>query len=46
MVNKQVQDSGRRRANQGVRAVIPEPNKINASSPYDFNGKNLDAPNS
>src|SRR3974377_1959220 len=41
MVNEQQQDSGRRPANQGVRNVIPEPNKINASTPYDFNGKNL-----
>jgi len=41
MVNRQEQDSGRRSANQGVRDVIPEPNKINASTPYDFNGKNL-----
>ena len=41
MVNRQEQDSGRRPANQGVRDVIPEPNKINASTPYDFNGKNL-----
>ena len=41
MVNRQQQDSGRRPANQGVRDVIPEPNKINASTPYDFNGKNL-----
>jgi hypothetical protein len=41
MVNKQEQDSGRKPANQGVRDVIPEPNKINASTPYDFNGKNL-----
>jgi hypothetical protein len=41
MVNEQQQDSGRRPANQGVRDVIPEPNKINASTPYDFNGKNL-----
>jgi hypothetical protein len=41
MVNKQEQDSGRRSANQGVLDVIPEPNKINASTPYDFNGKNL-----
>jgi len=41
MVNRQQQDSGRRRANQGVRDVISEPNKINASTPYDFNGKNL-----
>src|SRR5436853_7565525 len=41
MVNEQIQDSGRSPANQGVRAVIPEANKINASTPYDFNGKNL-----
>ena len=41
MVNEQEQDSGRRPANQGVRDVIPEPNKINASTPYDFQGKNL-----
>jgi hypothetical protein len=41
MVSRQEQDSGRRPANQGVRGVIPEPNKIGASTPYDFNGKNL-----
>jgi hypothetical protein len=41
MVNEQEQDSGRGPAKQGVRDVIPEPNKINASTPYDFNGKNL-----
>src|SRR5882757_9232399 len=41
MVNEQEQNSGRRRANQGVRNVIPDPNKINASTPYDFNGRNL-----
>ena len=41
MVNEQIQDSGPRPANQGVRDVIPEPNKINASTPYDYNGKNL-----
>ena len=41
MVNEQEQDSGRRPAHQGVRDVIPEPNKINASTPYNFNGKNL-----
>src|SRR5277367_5306840 len=41
MVNKQQQDSGPRTANQGVRDVIPEPNKINAFTPYDFQGKNL-----
>src|SRR5580693_1839265 len=41
MVNEQEQDSGRRPANQGVHDVIPEPNKINASTRYDFDGKNL-----
>jgi len=41
MVNRQKQGSGRRPANQGVRDVIPEPNKISASTPYDFQGKNL-----
>src|SRR5271167_4303941 len=41
MVNRQQQDSGRKRANQGVRDVLSDPNKINASTPYDFNGKNL-----
>ena len=41
MVKEQEQDSGRRPANQGVRDVIPEPNEINASTPYDFNGRNL-----
>ncbi len=41
MVNKQTQDSGRRPANQGVRDAIPEPNKIGASTPYDFNARNL-----
>src|SRR6266478_5472237 len=41
MVNRQEQDSGRRPANQGVRDVSPEPNKINAFTPYDFSGRNL-----
>ena len=41
MVNRQKQDSGRQAANQGVRDVLPKPNKINASTPYDFHGKNL-----
>src|ERR1700720_921996 len=43
MVNRQEQDSEQRPANQGVRDVTPEPNKINASTPYDFDGKNLTA---
>ena len=29
--------------NQGVRADIPEPNKIGASTPYDFEARNLTA---
>src|SRR5947209_4878573 len=41
MVNRQEQNSGQRPSNQGVRDVIPEPNKINASTPYDFSGRNL-----
>jgi hypothetical protein len=41
MVNEQNQDSGRSPANQWVRDVFPEPNEINVSIPYDFNGKNL-----
>ena len=41
MVNEQEQDSGRRPANQGVRDVTPAPNKIGASTPYDFSGRNL-----
>jgi hypothetical protein len=41
MVNEQEQDSGRKPANQGVRDVVSEPNKINASTPYDCSGKNL-----
>src|ERR1022692_337833 len=41
MIKRQEQDNGRRPVNQGVRDVIREPNKINASTPYDFNGRNL-----
>jgi len=41
MVNRQEQDSGRRPANQGVHDVVRGPNKINASTPYDFSGRNL-----
>ena len=42
MVNEQQQqNNGRRLTNQGVRDVIPEPNKIGPATPYDFNGKNL-----
>ena len=41
MVNHRKQHTRRKPAKQGVREVIPEPNKINASTPYDFTGKNL-----
>jgi hypothetical protein len=41
MVNEQEQDNGRMAANQEVRDVGAEPNRINASTPYDFSGKNL-----
>ena len=41
MVNNGKQYTPRKPAKQGVRDVIPEPNKINASTPYDFRGKNL-----
>src|ERR1035437_3016350 len=41
MVNHRKQHTRRKAAKQGVREVIPEPNKINASTPYDFRGKNL-----
>jgi stalled ribosome alternative rescue factor ArfA len=36
-------DIGKSPANQGAEAVIPEPNKIGASTPYDFDSKNLTA---
>jgi hypothetical protein len=42
-VIEQQQHSGRRPANQGVRDGVPEPNKIGASTPYDFEAKNLTA---
>jgi hypothetical protein len=41
MVIEQRQDSDRRPANQGGCDVIPEPNRISASTPYDFDGRNL-----
>ena len=43
MVNDQNQDTRRTPANQGVRDVTPEPNRIRASTPYDFEAKNLTA---
>src|SRR5512134_796208 len=43
MVKDRNQDTRRRPANQGVGEVTPEPNKIGASTPYDFEAKNLTA---
>ncbi|MBM3748429.1 MAG: IS1380 family transposase [Acidobacteria bacterium] len=43
MVKDQQQDSPRTPVNQGVRGVTPEPNRIGASTPYDFEGRNLTA---
>jgi hypothetical protein len=43
MVNDRNQDTRRKPANQGVGEVTPEPNKIGASTPYDFEAKNLTA---
>jgi len=43
MVNDRNQDTCREPVKQGVREVTPEPNKIGASTPYDFEAKNLTA---
>lgn len=43
MVINRKQDTRRRSANQGVREVVPEPIKIGASTPYDFEARNLTA---
>jgi Transposase DDE domain group 1 len=42
-VKNRRQNSENQRANQGVGAVTPEPYKIAASTPYDFESKNLTA---
>ena len=42
-MNEQKQDSRRTPVNQGLRDVTPEPNRIGASTPYDFQAKNLTA---
>lgn len=42
MINR-IENSDQRAARQGARRDIPEPNKIGASTPYDFEGKNLTA---
>src|ERR1035438_5502795 len=41
MVRHGDQDTRSRHAPQGSEGPTPEPNKINASTPYDFNGRNL-----
>ena len=41
MVTDRKQNSGETPAKQGVERDAPEANKINASTPYDFNGRNL-----
>jgi hypothetical protein len=41
MVYEQEQHSGRKPANQENRDLTSGPNQINASTPYDFNGRNL-----
>lgn len=43
MVSNANQHNGCRRVNQAVHAVIPEPNKIGVSTPYDFSAHNLTA---
>ena len=42
-MNEHKQDSHRTPVNQGVREVTPEPNKIGAATPYDFEGRSLTA---
>jgi hypothetical protein len=42
-VNNRKEHSGRKPARQGAEEDIAEPNKIGASTPYDFEGKNLTA---
>jgi Transposase DDE domain group 1 len=41
MVTDKKKDSRRKAGKQGSESSAPEPNEINASTPYDFNGKNL-----
>jgi len=43
MVIDRKEDIDKTAAKQGVEAAISEPNKIGASTPYDFEGKNLTA---
>ena len=41
IVTNRIQHSGNKPVKQGSGAVAPEPNKIGASTPFDFSGKNL-----
>ncbi len=41
MVTSRKKDSAQTPVKQGAEDAAPEPNKISASTPYDFNGKNL-----
>src|SRR2546426_3351365 len=43
MVNNKKEHSVKKPAKQGPEEVIAEPNKIGASTPYDFEAKNLTA---
>src|ERR1700747_3556255 len=43
MVIKRKEHSDKKPAKQGAEAVIPEPNKIGATTPYDLEAKNLTA---
>lgn len=43
MVMNRIKDSDKALARQGSEAVISEPNKIGASTPFDFEAKNLTA---
>ena len=43
MVNNRNQDTRRKPVNQAVGEITPEPNKIAASTPHDFEAKNLTA---
>ena len=40
MVTNTKKHSEKTPVKQGPEEVTPEPNRINASTPYDFNGKN------
>jgi len=41
MVTDREKDSGKPPGKQGPQDIEPEPNRINASTPFDFSGKNL-----